>query len=206
MQGRRLHLASTLIVSGLLLTQAATADDVKGQYGVRGAALASCSIYEKERAARSPVYRMIASWMDGYITATNQHVDDTYDTASFESTELLTALVSEHCKKNPETPVFAVVNSLIKQFAKNRLRSPSKKIEIVIGPRRTLLYEKVVMRVQEKLAKRGFYSGAISHIYDENVQLAMRAFQSSIKLQPTGFPDQLTLWRLFYEESQGLKY
>lgn len=195
----KISLVNILVVSGLLLAQVATASDDKGQYGVRGAALVSCSIYEKEREARSPVYRMVASWMDGYITARNQYESDTYDTASFESTELLAALVSEHCKKHPETLVFTVVNSLVTQFAKNRLRLPSKKIEIMIGDRKVLLYEEVVRRMLEKLSVGGFYDGKINSVYGPQAQTAMQAFQKSIELQPTGFPDQLTLWRLFNE-------
>ena len=200
MAGTRIHLLSIVAVCGFLLTQVAAAADDKGQYGVRGAALVSCSIFEKEREARSEVYRVLAAWMDGYITGTNQHADGTYDTASFESTELLTALISEHCKKHPETPVFAVLKSLVGEFAKNRLRAPSRKIEIVIGDRRVLLYEEVVKRVKRKLAKAGFYVGDINSAYGPQIQEAMQAFQESIALQPTGFPDQLTLWRLFNED------
>ena len=138
--------------------------------------------------------------MDGYITGVNQHADDTYDTASYESTELLAALISEHCKKHPETPVFAVLKSLVGEFAKNRLRAPSRKVEIVIGDRRALLYEEVVKRVQEKLAEGGYYDGDINSVYGPRIQEAMQAFQESIEFQPTGFPDQLTLWRLFNED------
>ena len=200
MAGTRIYLLSILAACGFLLAQVAAAADDKGQYGVRGAALVSCSVYERAREARSEVYRVLAAWMDGYITGTNQHADDTYDTASFESTELLTALISEHCKKHPETPVFAVLKSLVGEFAKNRLRAPSRKVEIVIGDRRALLYEEVVKRVQQKLAEGGFYDGDINSAYGPQVQEAMQAFQESIEFQPTGFPDQLTLWRLFNED------
>lgn len=180
-----------------LLPQFAVAADAKGQYGVRGAALASCAMYEKERAARSEIYRMIASWMDGYITGINQSAGDTYDIASFESTELLTALVSEHCKNNPETTVFAAVNALTGQFAANRLRAPSDKVEVSVGDNSVLLYEEALRRVQEKLAEAGHYDGKIDGTYDAQTQQAMQAYQESIEFRPTGFPDQLTLWRLF---------
>ena len=194
--------AGILAVCGLLFIQSALAADDKGQYGVRGAGLVSCFIFEKERELRSQTYHMIAAWMDGYITARNEYADDTYDTASFESTELISALVSEHCKKHPETSVFTVVNALIKQIAENRLRSPSQKTEIAIDDRKVLLYEEAVRRMLEKLTKDGFYNGEINNIYSPQAQEAIQAFQKSIGLKPTGFPDQLTLWRLFNEDRQ----
>lgn len=171
--------------------------DAKGQYGVRGAALASCAIYEKERAARSEIYRMIASWMDGYVTGINQSAADTYDIASFESAELLAALVSEHCKESPETTVFAIVNVLTGQFATNRLHAASEKIVVSVGDNNVLLYEEVLRRIQEKLAEAGLYDGEIDGTYDAHTQQAMQSYQESIEFRPTGFPDQLTLWRLF---------
>ncbi len=182
------------------LAQTAGAADPYGQYGVRGAALVPCSIYERERAAESDAYRMIASWMDGYITAINQHVDDTYDVASFESTELLAAVVSEHCKNNPDAAVFAVVKSLVEQFGDNRLRRSSKKVEVAVDEYRVMLYEEVLERIQQKLTGAGHYQGEIDGIYDAETQAAMQAFQKSMELEPTGFPDQLTLYRLFYSK------
>lgn len=201
-QHRRLYPGHRLIAVTVLaaLAQTAGAADPYGQYGVRGAALVPCSIYERERQAESEVYRVIASWMDGYITAINQHVDDTYDVASFESTELLAAVVSEHCKKNPDAAVFAVVKSLLEQFAENRLRRSSKKVEVAVGEYRVMLYEEVLERIQQRLADAGHYQGRLDGIYDAEMQASMRAFQESIELEPTGFPDQLTLYRLFYSE------
>jgi len=190
--------AGLLFAAGLLLAQGVTAADDKGQFGVRGAGLVKCAVYDSERDARSQIYQIVAAWIDGYITGSNQHADDTYDIVSFESTELLAAIVSENCKKNPEAPVFAVLRAVVAQAGKNRLRAPSKKVEVAIGERKVLLYEEVLRRVQQKLASAGFYRGPIDGIYSATTQKAMQAYQTSAKLQPTGFPDQATLWRLLH--------
>jgi hypothetical protein len=187
-----------LLAAGLLLAQAATAADDKGQFGVRGAGLIKCTAYESEREARSQIYHIVAAWIDGYITGSNQHADDTYDIVSFESTELLAAIVSENCRKNPESPVFAVLRAVVAQAGKSRLREPSKKVEVAIGERKVLLYEEVLRRVQQKLAAAGFYRGPIDGTYGATTRKALQAYQSSAKLQPTGFPDQVTLWRLLH--------
>lgn len=195
---RRL-LSPVLLLGGLLLAGPGHGADEEGQFGIRGAGLVPCALFEQEREARSEAYHMIAGWLDGYITGTNQHMDDTYDVASFESTELVVALLSEHCKTHPETPVFAVINTLVPQFADHRLHAPSEKVEIAIGERRALLYVETVRRVQRMLTAAGIYVGETSGVYDAELEAAMRTFQESIGLHPTGFPDQLTLWRLFNE-------
>ena len=197
MTGVRAYLAGILIVSGALQASGAAAADDKGEFGIRGAGLVKCSRYNQEREARSEVYHIIAAWMDGYITGANQHADDTYDIVSFESTELLAALVSENCKKYPDVPLFAVLRLIIKKASANRLHAPSKKVEVEQGERKVYLYEEVLRRTQQKLASAGFYKGPINGTYDAKTQEALKAYQTSIKLRPTGFPDQLTLWRLF---------
>lgn len=193
-------IATGLVLGGLLLSQGAPAADNEGQYGVRGAGLVSCAVFERERATRSDVYHVVAGWIDGYITGVNQYAEDTYDATSFESTELLAALIGEHCEKHPETPVFTAVNTLVKQIAEDRLRAPSEKVIVAVDDRKALLYEEAVRRVHEKLSQRGFYRGEITGTYDQKSEEAMGAFQKSIDLEPTGFPDQLTLWRLYREQ------
>lgn len=197
----KVRAAGLVTLGWLLLSQPSAAADAEGQYAVRGAGLVSCAVYERERKARSPVYHVIAGWIDGYITGSNQHAPDTYDMTSFESAEMIAAVISENCQHHPETPVFAVLNSLVKQLADDRLRHPSKKVEVKSGTRSVLLYETVLKRLQEHLAGANFYQGPMDGRFDENMQAALRAYQSSIELEPTGFPDQLTLWRLF--RSQG---
>jgi len=204
MPSARICTLTILAAWGLLLAQAAMAADDKGQYGVRGAGLVTCSVYEKEREARSEVYRVIAAWIDGYITGVNQHANDTYDVTSFEGTELLAALISEHCRKSPEKLVFTILKPLVEQTSEHRLRAPSPKTDIVVGERRTRLYRETVKRLQQKLADGGFYTGDVNGAYGSRTREAMRSFQQSIEFEPTGFPDQLTLWRLFYQKPSRL--
>lgn len=201
---KRIAPVAQLLMGGLLVSLANTASgaDPKGQYGVRGAALVPCAIYERERAAESEVYRMIASWMDGYITAINQYVPGTYDAAAFESTELLAALVNESCKKNPDTSVFVVVNALVELFATNRLQVKSDKVEVAVGDLSVMIYKAIIKRINERLELAGHYQGEINDRYSTASEDAMRAYQESIGFEPTGFPDQLTLYRLFYDDRE----
>lgn len=187
---------SALCIAYLLINQGAIAADQHGQFGVRGAGLISCQIYVHERKAKADVYLMTAGWVDGYITATNQYADDTYDIMSFETTELLTEVLDKHCKNNPNDNVFAVLKSLLTKLRNDRLHEHSKKTDVIIGERTISLYVETLKRVQQKLAATGLYRGKIDGVYGEAMIDAMKNYQSAIKFKPTGFPDQATLWRL----------
>ncbi|HZX72458.1 MAG TPA: peptidoglycan-binding domain-containing protein [Rhodanobacter sp.] len=194
---RRLVGVLAISIVALAPVHGATAADQKGEYGIRGAGLVSCQTYNQEREARSRAYDVIGGWIDGYITGINQYAGDTYDAAPFETTELYAALVSEYCKKQPETTVFAVVNSLIKYHWKDRLLASSPKAEVVVGKQKVMLYVEVIRQIQQRLSQRGFYHGKVADSYEPAVQKAMGAFQSSIHFKPTGFPDEASLWQLF---------
>lgn len=191
-----IFIVCAIAVSSLLSSQEAFAADDKGQFGVRGAGLISCAIYEKEREAQSEIYLITAAWVDGYITGINQHLPATYDLMSFETTELLAAILAEHCKKNPADTVFSVLKNLFDKLHQDRLQLHSNKTEVVVGERKASLYVEVLKRIQKKLFSAGFYKGEIDGIYSPSTIEAMKEFQRSVKYNPTGFPDQMTLWRL----------
>lgn len=181
----------------LAVTAPAHAADGKGQFALRGAGLLPCSVLVRERSERSELYRMAAAWTEGYLTGINQHRDTTYDAVSFESTELLMAVVTEHCQGHPDDPLFGVLNSLFAKLESDRLQEKSPKLEITDGQLGTSLYVATLMRTQDLLASHGHYSGEATGKYDDTTVSALKAYQSSIGFEPTGFPDQATLWRLF---------
>ena len=65
-----------------------------------------------------------------------------------------------------------------------------------VGERTTKLYIEVVIRLKEKLKQTGHYHGDINSVYDGATIEAIKTYQGSIGFNQTGFPDQLTLWRL----------
>ena len=184
----------TLLIG--LLPALASRADVDGGFTIRGAGLLSCAVYTEEREKRSSAYYMIGGWLDGYITAINQYAPDTYDVASFESTELFTAIMDSHCQDNPEDRLFSVVNTLVTRITDDRLRTGSPFVNAQVGDRTTQLYQTVVRRMQAKLLSLGFYEGESTGQVDSATQAAVARFQESIDFNPTGFPDQMTLWRL----------
>lgn len=192
---------ATRCVFALALLLAAVLDpahaaDREGRFSIRGAGLLTCDAFAKERAARSKAYYMIGGWIDGYVTALNQATGDTYDVLSFESTELVAALLDAHCKTHPNDRVFSVINTLVGRLQPRRLEVQSPMVEVRVGERRVVLYQEVLRRSQHALAQRGLYKGPETGTFDDATRKAIAAFQKQTKFEPTGFPDQTTLMRL----------
>ena len=193
MRRTALHL---LLALAAALPGSALAADAEGQFALRGAALVPCSLYAQEHEARGDVYKIVASWVDGYVTGINQYLDDNYDLLPFETTELILEIVDRHCQTHPNDPVFGVVNGLFEKLKKQRLAHRSEKITVAKGGFQDRLYVELVKRVQSRLSKAGLYKGTVDGSFNEETSHAIAAYQESIGFQPTGFPDQATLWRL----------
>lgn len=181
----------------LSLTTGAIAADANGQFAMKGAGFLTCQIFSAEREKRSEVYYLIAGWVEGFVTAHNRYVPDTFDITSFESTEMLLTVMENHCKDHPEDRLFPVINSMLIQLQSDRVKSESERVTVTSGERKTQLYVETVRRMQDNLKKRGLYKGAVDGKFTSATEAALMAFQSDAKLENTGFPDQVTLWKLF---------
>ena len=186
-------------LAALLLAGAGSAGaaDANGRFAMKGAGFLPCQVLTTEREKRSDLYFLIAGWVEGYLTAHNRHAADTFDIASFESTELLLQVMGSHCKDHPGDRLYPVLNSMLGQLQADRLVKESERVEITEGERKTLLYLETVRRLQAELQRRGLYKGEIDGRFSEACRAALQAFQSDVELEMTGFPDQLTLWKLF---------
>ncbi len=181
----------------LLVAGAARAGDADGHHAVRGAGVVDCAAFLAEKEANSEAYVMIGGWIDGYLTAYNQLSDATYDITSYQSTELLVTVIEGHCEGNPEHRLFTVVGSIAEQLREQRLREASPILNVRVDGKATRLYRETVARMQARLGESGYYDGPASGNYDAATLEAVQSFQTSIGYEPTGFPDQATLWKLF---------
>lgn len=193
---RQLKLFRAILSGALVYSSVCFTADESGQFALKGAGFLSCKNYVDERERRSSVYYMIAGWLDGFVSAHNKYVADTYDILSFESSELLLLVIDNHCQSNPDDRLYAVVNSILAKLGPDRLLLNSPAVEIAEGERRTVLRRDVIARIQRELAQRGLYLAGIDGVFTDATRSAIIAFQTDIGLETTGFPDQTTLWRL----------
>ncbi|MDX1654208.1 MAG: peptidoglycan-binding protein, partial [Candidatus Competibacteraceae bacterium] len=141
---KRITLATLLCLAAPLASQGA---DPEGNFAVKGAGLATCEAFLKERENKSNYYFMFGGWLDGYVTAVNQLVPETFDIAPWESTDALAALIENHCRRNPEDNFFMVANALAGTLMRDRLQQSSEPVEASVGDQKVMLYKSVMRRV-----------------------------------------------------------
>ncbi len=173
------------------------AADAQHQFALKGAGFLPCAIYQQEREKKSRVYYMISGWLEGYLSAHNKYAANTYDVMAFESQELLLGVLGKHCEVNPQDPLHLVVTSIIKQLHTQRVVTRPPMLEIKEGQLSTKLYRETIRRMQAKLAEKGLYKNLVDGRFTDATPAALMAYQSDLDFEPTGFPDQTTLWRLF---------
>ncbi len=186
------------LIALLVSSSQVLAADPDGNYSVRGVGLVDCAAFTQERARKSPAYQMIGGFIDGYLTGANASLASTYDVMSYQSTELLAEVIAQHCAANPEHRLFEVLASIARQTLPDRLQTASPLNKIVVGEKETYLYSETVQRMQTALVDLGHLQGDnVSGKFNPATASALAAFQTSVRFQSTGFPDQATLWKLF---------
>lgn len=191
-------------------TRAATGT---GEFAIEGAGFATCSAFTAARKARSEMkqpekadptalvgvdsYARFIGWVEGYLTATNRYMPDTFDVAPWQTAELYGVIIGEHCDKNPEERLYSVVMKMVTTLHDDRLKAPSEQVGLSIKGRGFTLYTEVIRRAQDALKKQGLFRGEVNGVWDQGTQKSVASYQAVVGLQDTGLPDPLTLWLLF---------
>ena len=194
----------TLILVGLMFAASpAFAADSTSRFALRGAGLANCEQFLKAMQERQENVLVVGGWMEGYITAYNQLTADTFDIAPWQSTQALLGLVSRNCERNPQAGVFQIVDSMMKFLQPKRLRAQSERVLAEAGDSKIYLYRETMRDVQQNLINQGFLSGSADGQFGPKTKTALEAFQKAQQLEPTGLPDQNTLFRLLTSQGGG---
>lgn len=183
---------------------AAQGADGDGQFAVKGIGIETCTQFTKGYQERSQGAFVFAGWVDGYVTAFNRLQSGTFDAVPWQSTDILLALINNHCQQNPQDRLFNVVQSLLAFYDDQRLPETSPAVEAQVGERKVTVYREVMRRAQSALADQGVYDGKPDGVFGPKTQAAFEAFQEKANLAKTGLPDQQTLFRLFKPEAGGV--
>lgn len=183
----------------MALPMATSAADSNGKFAALGAGVASCSQFMAARENRSKEYYLFGGWIDGYLTSLNQREDDTYTLAPWQSVDVLAGFLAEYCAKHPDDAFLKAVASMAAALRSQRLTQASERLAITVDSYRKDFFREVLIRIQKKLAERGYYKGQADGDYDEETAVALGLFQRSAGIQVSGFPDQKTLFKLFYQ-------
>lgn len=176
----------------------ANAADVEGQFAVEGAGSRQCKHYSHSLKNKDRDMYVYLGWLDGYVSGFNHLREDTFDITPWQTTEMLAILLDKICQQKPDIAFFYGASQLIKELYPYRLTRQSTPIEIKDGEKGIFLYQETIIQMQNKLASMGHLRVHKSGEYDEATAAALSAFQKDRSMPVSGFPEQTTLFQLFF--------
>ncbi|MDU0353883.1 HdeA/HdeB family chaperone [Paraglaciecola aquimarina] len=170
--------------------------DKNGQYAIKGVGNASCQQFVKVTRNDEPQKFLFAGWLNGYMTAHNQHLKDSFDIASWENVETLGNYLIGHCEKNPQLSFFQASTQMLSELYPKRIIEYVGAENASTGQQSQKIYIQVVQRVQHKLTELKYYSGAIDGKLNEQLKQAVAKFRIDKELPSQTFFDQQFLHAL----------
>jgi hypothetical protein len=183
----------------VLVNQSAWSADENDKFAALGAGVVSCSRFLEARELRSKEYFLFGGWIEGYLSSINQREKDTYTLVPWQSVDVLAGFLAEYCSKNPDHAFLKAVASMAAALRPQRLSTASERIAVSVNQYKKDFFREVLARMQKKLSERGYYNGETKGDFDKTTATALGLFQRDAGIEVSGFPDQKTLFRLFYE-------
>ncbi|MEM7253153.1 MAG: peptidoglycan-binding domain-containing protein [Pseudomonadota bacterium] len=192
-----LRLTMVFSLAGLICAPVAKAADSNGQFAIRGGGRINCEQFVKARDEKNQqLLSLVAGWIDGYLTATNQHTGSTYAVAPWASTNLLGTLLYHNCKNHPDANFYVAVNAMVQKLQEHGMSESSPIVKVERDGKTAHVYREILRRVQVALSERSLYKGPASGEYSDELANAIRDYQRSVNQAETGLPDQRVLWEL----------
>ena len=186
-----------IFLLSIACTTVANAADEKGKFTIKGIGNTSCAKFLMETDANTKSVYLYVGWVNGYLTAQNQHLKDNFDLASWENVHTLGDYLRHYCKKRPRDSFYIATASMVQGLHKDRVREYSKVVTINSGQESIVIYQSTLKKVQEKLTKLGLYKDNINGTFEKSMSKSLKVFQKNNKLDITGIPDQQTLHAFF---------
>ncbi len=174
------------------------AADGEGSFAVKGVGLKKCSEYVQ--AVRDRDRESIAAyvgWLSGYITASNQQMDGTFDLMSWQYMNTLAAALMSYCDRNADDHFASASVRLGAHLHGQRLSEKSERVPVEHDGATHYVYREALRRAQAALADQGLYAGELDGQLSDATRAALERYQADKALPVNGVPDQRTLLSLF---------
>lgn len=185
------------IAAAALLASTARAADAQGGFAIKGAGAVPCARFIEDWEAEGRNMALYAGWIDGYVTAMNQTMAETFDLTPWQNAETLLGLMRRGCEATPETRFMDRLVALLRDMSPIRLRTASTASNLLHNGRAVIVYDSVLAQALRRLAAEGFWTGPDDTAFSVTVAEAFARFQQDRGLPVTGLPDQRTLAGLF---------
>ncbi len=133
-------------------------------------------------------------WVAGYLSGHNRLAEDTVDLTPWQDINLIGRFRASYCTKVPER---RFVDAMVKELVPFRIRNSLEMVEVTDGETTLRHYKVVIRRAQEVLSELEFYEGDIDGEFGDSTRQAFEAYQTEKGIDPSGLPDQTTLFNLF---------
>ncbi len=180
-------------MAALLLAGPASAADVEGRFSIEGVGKMACARFAEVHDADAPEIGAVAAWVDGYVTAHNRLMRETFDLTPWQTSRVVLAQLGQYCVANPDASLEAGASELIAYLGADRLRMAEDIVGLSNGRNAVFAYASVIASVESALGDRGHPIGSGENATSK----ALEAFQRAQRMEVTGLPDQNTLLRLF---------
>jgi len=180
----------------LLWPSVARAETKDHEFALEEAGRATCAMYSRARAGNPQVTSRYVGFIEGYLTAANRYEPNTFDLTPWHTPEAFALILDEHCGKNPDQALGMVAQQIVVAMMPFRLADKSDLVEVGEEGRQTKVYQRILWRAQDELARRGLYRGKLDGADSPEFRSAITQFQQLARLDPSGLPDVATLWVL----------
>ena len=131
-----------------------TASDKNGNFAIKGIGGVKCSKFITAKDKKDSSYLQFGGWIEGYISASNKNLVDTYDITPWQTSETLAAIIYTAGKKRPDITFAQVINQLEKQLLAESLKIKSPVIQVSNGKYSVHLPEAIYMKSIKKLTQK----------------------------------------------------
>lgn len=188
-----------LLAAGLLSSSAVPAFSATaaGDYAVHGIGAQDCAVLTQASFKSNPAnVAVLASWIMGFVTASNASTRGVFDRTPIQSPIVLTSVVAGVCSKQPKLKIDSAVASVLAFFGPAASVAISAPAEFRNDKYSIVLRAEVAQKVQAALKQKNFYKGPADGKNSPELIAALRAYQKSEKLTETGIPDVDTIIHL----------
>jgi hypothetical protein len=190
------RLAATAVLA--LAIPATHAADADGRFAVKSVGGTKCSQFvEAMKTKNQGQIALYVGWIAGFISASNQLQESTFDLAAWQDMRTLTALLHRHCDRNADLRFGAAVAQMANAMKTDRLQARSEVVQLDHDGKAVQVYQEALRRAQSALAELGMYSGDLDGQLNDSMREALKKFQGENKINVSGVPDQATLFALF---------
>jgi hypothetical protein len=188
-------------MSSLAISPAALAADENGKFAIKGGGLQTCEKFTKAMEDRSPDVALYGGWIEGFVTAQNQHNENTFDVTPWQTTQTLLELTRAVCNQaKTEGRFIDAFAGVFRLLAPSRLTEESDVVGVTNGENSSVAYREILKRVQKVLRDSGYDIPNETGDLDANAVKHLMDYQTKKGLVASGLPDQPTLYSLFFKK------